>query len=53
MAETIQAEQPKIETEIKLGNTTYIVHGYFASKGLTVSDKIRKLIDKESKEASV
>ena len=49
MADTIRAEQPKIKTEIKIGNTTYIVGGYFASEGITVSEKIRKLLDKETK----
>ena len=42
MADTIRLEQPKIETEIKIGNTTYIVGGYFASKGVTVSEKIKE-----------
>lgn len=50
MADTIRAEQPRIETEIKIGNTTYIVGGYFASKGITVSEKIRRLLDKETKQ---
>ena len=49
MAGTIQTEQPRIETEIKIGNTTYIVGGYFAPQGVTVSEKIRKLLDKELK----
>ena len=53
MADTIQAEQPRIETEIKIGNTTYIVGGYFASKGITVSEKIKKLLDKETKTINV
>ncbi len=53
MADTIQAEQPRIETEIKIGNTTYIVGGYFASKGVTVSEKIKKLLDKDTKTINV
>ena len=53
MADMIRVEQPKIETEIKIGNTTYIVGGYFASKGVTVSEKIRKLLDKETKNPNV
>ena len=53
MADTIRMEQPKIETEIKIGNTTYIVEGYFAAKGVTVSEKIRKLLDKETKTINV
>ena len=53
MADMIRVEQPKIKTEIKIGNTTYIVGGYFASNGVTVSDKIRKLLDKEIKNSNV
>ena len=45
----IQAEQPRIETEMKIGNTTYIVGGYFASHGVTVSEKIRRLLDRETR----
>ena len=52
MTGTIQAELPKIETEIKIGNTTYIVGGYFASQGVTVSEKIKRLLDKEIKRKS-
>ena len=52
MADTIRMEQPKIKTEIKIGNTTYIVGGYFVSNGVTVSEKIRKLLDKETKSIS-
>lgn len=40
---------PKIETEIKIGNTTYIVTGHFAKQGVTVSEKIKRLLDKETK----
>lgn len=47
MADTIRVEQPKVEIEMKIGNTTYIVGGYFASKGITVSEKIKRLLDKE------
>lgn len=53
MANTSRVEPPKIEMEIKIGNTTYIVGGYFASNGVTVSEKIRKLLDKETKSISV
>ena len=53
MADTIQMEQPRIKTEIKIGNTTYIVGGYFASSGVTVSEKIKKLLDKETKRINV
>lgn len=53
MADTNQVEQPRIKTEIKIGNTIYIVGGYFASSGVTVSEKIKKLLDKETKTISV
>ncbi len=49
MAAMLQVEQPKIEIETKIGNTTYIVKGYYASEGVTVSEKIRRLLDKETK----
>ena len=53
MADMIRVEQPKIKTEIKIGNAIYIVGGYFASKGVTVSERIRNLLDKETKTTSV
>ncbi len=49
MAGILQEEQPRIKTEIKIGNTTYIVNGYYASTGITVSEKIKRLLDKETK----
>ncbi len=49
MADILQMEQPRVETEIKIGNTTYIVIGYYASAGITVSEKIKRLLDKETK----
>lgn len=49
MAGTIQREQPRVETEIKIGNTTYIVQGYYASKGVTISEKVTRLLDNETK----
>ena len=36
MANAIRTAQPGIKTEIKIGNTTYIVGGYFAPQGVTV-----------------
>ena len=36
--------------EIKIGSTTYIVNGYFAASGVTVSEKIKRLLDKETKQ---
>ena len=53
MANAIRTAQPGIKTEIKIGTTTYIVGGYFASSGVTVSEKIKKLLDKESKTINV
>lgn len=47
MADMIHGERPKTATETKLGNTTYIVRSIFAPEGITVSDKIKLLIDKE------
>jgi len=35
--------------KIKIGSTTYIVNGYFAAGGVTVSEKIKRLLDKETK----
>ena len=35
--------------EIKIGSTTYIVNGYFAASGVTVSEKIKRLLEKETK----
>lgn len=49
MAVMPREEQPKIEIEKKIGNTTYIVNGYFASQGVTVSKKIMRALDKETK----
>lgn len=39
MVATIQVGQPKIEIEKRIGNTTYIVNGFYAPKGVTVSEK--------------
>ena len=51
MAVMPRVEQPKIEIEIerKIGNTTYIVNGFFASQGVTVSKRIIRVLDKETK----
>ena len=49
MADTNQSKQPGIKTETKIGNTTYITCGYFAPKGPTISEKIKRLLDKEIK----
>lgn len=49
MAFMPRVEQPKIEIERKIGNTTYIVNGFFASQGITVSKRIIRVLDKETK----
>ena len=48
LAVTMMNRQSYVD-KIKVGNTTYIVSGYFASNGVTVSDKIKRLLDKETK----
>ena len=48
LADTKIGAQRNVE-EIKIGNTTYIVNGYFAASGVTVSEKIKRLLDKETK----
>ena len=53
MADMIRREQQKAETETKLGNTTYIVRSIFAPEGITVSDKIKLLLDKEMEKENV
>ena len=49
MAVMPQVEQPRVETEIKIGNTYYRVNVFFASQGVTVSKKIMRALDKETK----
>lgn len=49
MAGTLQRTQPTVETEIRIGNTTYFVAAHFATQGVTVSEKIKRLLDKETK----
>ena len=51
MPDTMHIDTPKPETEIKIGNTTYIVTSHFAHSGVTVSEKIKRLLDRESKQA--
>lgn len=52
MAEKRNAKLPRIETEKKIGNTTYIVSCNFAPKGVTVSETVRRILDRESKRKS-
>ena len=40
---------PRVETTHKLGNTTYVVNGIYASKGATATEKIKRLLDRETK----
>ena len=40
---------PRVETTHKLGNTTYVVNGFYASKGATATEKIKRLLDRETK----
>lgn len=50
VADTNQSKQPEIKTEIKIGNTIYITCGYFPQKGPAISEKIKRLLDKEIKD---
>lgn len=36
--------------EVRIGNTIYIVQEYFAANGVTVSEKIRRLLDRETRQ---
>ena len=49
MAVMPQVKQPRVETEIKIGSTYYQVNGIFASQGITVSKKIERVLDNETK----
>ena len=40
---------PRVETTHKLGKTTYVVNGFYASKGTTATEKIKRLLDRETK----
>lgn len=45
-------EQKKaIKTEQKIGSTTYIVTSHFPAEGSTAVDKIKRLIDVDTKAA--
>ena len=43
-----EAEKP-MQMERKIGNTTYIVTSHFPSEGSTAVDKIKRLIDMDTK----
>ena len=47
MSETKPA--PCMETTCKVGNTTYIVNGFYASEGATATETIKRLLDKQTK----
>ena len=46
MAEKRNAKLPRIETEKKIGNTTHIVSCNFAPKGVTISETVRRILDR-------
>ena len=48
MADAGTQQQPK-KRERKIGNTTYIITSHFQDKGSTAVDKIRCLIDTNTK----
>ena len=48
LADKNLSRQPDAE-KIKIGTTTYIANGYFAARGVTVSEKIKRLLEKETK----
>ena len=39
----------RVETVCKVGNTTYIVNGIYASEGAAAAEKIKRLLDRETK----
>ena len=41
--------QPPMKIERKIGSTTYIVTSHFSEQGSTAVDKIKRLIDLETK----
>ncbi len=49
MADSVSMTPPRLKTETKIGNTTYIVTAHYASQGVTVSQKIKRLLDRETR----
>lgn len=49
MAGRVPVTPPRIETEAKIGHTTYIVTSHYSPTGTTVSEKIKRLLDKETR----
>lgn len=43
-------EKPPIKKEIKIGSTTYTVTSHFKDQGGTAVDKIKRLIDLDTKD---
>ena len=40
---------PRVDTTQKIGNTTYVLIVIYASKGATATEKIKRLLDRETK----
>lgn len=49
MTDGVPIMPPRIKIETKIGNTTYIVASHYAAQGITVSQKIKRLLDKETR----
>ena len=49
MAVMPQVEQPRVETEIKIGNTYYRVNGFLPPRASPFPRKIMRVLDKETK----
>ncbi len=39
----------RVETVCKIGSTTYIVNGIYASEGAAAVEKIKRLLDRKTK----
>lgn len=46
-------KQPPPKEEQKIGNTTYTVTSHFKDKGCTAVDKVKRLIDIDTKTGSM
>ena len=51
MADMIRVEQPKIETEIKIGNTTYIVGGTLPPRASPFQKRSGKYLTRKQKQS--
>lgn len=45
--------KPPMETERKIGSTTYVVTSHFREQGSTAMDKVKRLIDLNTKETEL